>query len=149
MKKTVINLAIVSCLTFGVSAAQAYNPGGFIDPAEAAAYTHNATIAGQTQNIKIGPDGARLPYNMAQDRQSAKVGDTPNGASVQCTNCGTHLSLADGARQTYGGISPYYPKPNVANPTVENSYYWNNAGLGVTGAENRIQSAYSRGYTAR
>ncbi|MFZ1547198.1 MAG: hypothetical protein WAT12_08870, partial [Candidatus Nitrotoga sp.] len=102
MKKTVMNLAIVSCFALGVSAAQAYNPNAFGDPAASAAYTKNAEITGQTQNIKIGPDGARLPYNMAQDRHSHKVGDTPNGASVQCMNCGTTLSLADGARQTYG-----------------------------------------------
>jgi len=149
MKKTVMNLAIVSCFALGVSAAQAYNPNAFGDPAASAAYTKNATIGGQTQNIKIGPDGVRLPYNMAEDRHSSKVGNTPNGASVQCMNCGTTLSLADGARQTYGGISPYFPKPNVAKPKVEDPYYWNMTGLGVTGGENKIKSAYSGGYTAR
>lgn len=149
MKKTVINLAIVSCFALGVSAAQAYNPNAFGDPAASAAYTKNAEITGQTQNIKIGPDGVRLPYNMAQDRHSSKVGSTPNGVSVQCMNCGTSLSLADGARQTYGGISPYYPKPNVAKPKVEAPEFWRMSGHAETGDENISQSGYSRTYTAR
>ncbi|CAH1194450.1 conserved exported hypothetical protein [Candidatus Nitrotoga sp. BS] len=149
MKKTVMNLAIVSCFALGASAAQAYNPNAFGDPAASAAYTKNATVEGQTQNIKVGPDGVRLPYNMAEDRHSHKVANTPNGVSVQCMNCGTSLSLADGARQTYGGISPYFPKPNVKNPPVEAPEYWNMTGKSETGEENKNQSAYSRGYFAR
>ncbi|CAH1388266.1 hypothetical protein [Candidatus Nitrotoga sp. M5] len=153
MKKTVINLAIVSCFALGVSAAQAYNPGGkgghshVIAVSEA--YTKGATITGQTQNIKVGPDGVRLPYNMAEDLHSSKVGETANGVSVQCMNCGTDLALADGVRQVYGGISPYYPKPNKVNPKVESPYYWNMTGLPETGGEAREQSGYSTGYTAR
>jgi|GEM_PF-1340544 len=153
MKKTVINLAIVSCFAFGASAAQAYNPGGkdghSHDIAVSEAYTKFATIDGQSQNIKIGPDGVRLPYNMAEDRHSSKVGETANGVSVQCMNCGTDLALADGVRQVYGGISPYYPKPNTANPKVENPYYWNLGGVMETGAENRNKSGYSTGYMSR
>jgi len=149
MKKNVINLAIVSCFALGVSAAQAYNPNAFGDPAASAAYTKNAEITGQTQNIKIGPDGVRLPYNMAEDRRSSKVANTPNGVSVQCMNCGTSMALADGARQTYGGISPYYPKPNGKNPPVEAPEFWRMTGHAATGDENKSQSAYGRGYTAR
>jgi len=117
MKKTVMNLAIVSCFAFGFSVAHASshdtNGHGATDDGHAHAasdaYSKKATITGQTQNVQVDAKGVRLPYNMAQDLPS--VGESEHGV-----------------RPVYGNASPYYTALNVAKPKVESNEYYCMAG---------------------
>ena len=120
MKKTVMNLAIVSCFAFGLSVAHAashdMNGHGAADAHAAStddghahatsdAYFKQATISGQTQNVQVDAKGVRLPYNMAKDMPS--VGESQHGVTP-----------------VYGNASPYYTALNVAKPKVESNQFW-------------------------
>jgi len=135
MKKTVMNLAIVSCFAFGISLAHASaheHGDAHGAAAEHSDYFGKANINGQTQNVKVDAKGVRLPYNMAQDMPS--VGDREHGV-----------------RQVYGQADAYYAKPNVSNPKVESNNFWCMIGTNNPSGScpNHSQSAYGRGYTAR
>lgn len=111
MKKTVMNLAIVSCFAFGVSLAQASSHGheaASTDDGHAHATSHDyfkkADITGQAQNIKVDAKGVRLPYNMAEDMPS--VGDREHGV-----------------RQVHGQANPYYVKLNEPKLHVESNNF--------------------------
>lgn len=121
MKKTVINLAVVSCFAFGISLAQAstHEKNGH-EAAEAHAspstddghahdtsgnYFKKADISGQAQNIKVDAKGVRLPYNMAEDMPS--VGESDHGV-----------------RAVHGPANPFLVAHNVAKPKVESNNYW-------------------------
>ena len=114
MKKTVMNLAIVSCFAFGISLAQASTHGNGHDAAStddghahdaSGNYFAKADITGQAQNIKVDAKGVRLPYNMAEDMPS--VGDREHGV-----------------RTMYGQPDPYRVARNVAKPKVESNNVW-------------------------
>lgn len=119
MKKTVINLAIVSCFAFGISLAQASTHEHAHDVADAhpsieddghahdasGNYFKKATVGGQTQNVQVDAKGVRLPYNMAQDLPS--VGDRENGV-----------------RTMHGQPNPYLVARNEVKPKVESNNYW-------------------------
>ena len=133
MKKTVMNLAIVSCFAFGISLAQAstHEPDGHAHDTSGNYFTH-ADITGQTQNIKVDAKGVRLPYNMDADMTS--VGDREHGVRTQ-----------------YGQANPYYVKLNEVKPKVESNNYWCMIGTNNPSGScsNHSQSAYGRGYTGR
>ncbi len=122
MKKTVINLAIVSCFAFGISLAQASthekNGHGAADAHASSSvepdghahdtsgnYFTKADISGQAQNIKVDAKGVRLPYNMAEDMPS--VGESDHGV-----------------RAVHGPANPFLVAHNVAKPKVESNNYW-------------------------
>lgn len=124
MKKTVINLAIVSCFAFGISLAQASTPHetsghGAADAHASDAhaspdghahdasgnYFKKADISGQAQNVQVDAKGVRLPYNMALDFPS--VGESEHGV-----------------RAMHGQPNPYLVARNVAKPTVESNNNW-------------------------
>jgi hypothetical protein len=120
MKKTVMNLAIVSCFAFGFSVAHASNHesnghgaadahGSASDDGHAHAtsdaYFKKATISGQTQNVQVDAKGVRLPYNMAQDFPS--VGESEHGV-----------------RAMHGQPNPFRVARNEAKPVVESNKYW-------------------------
>lgn len=126
MKKTVMNLAVVSCFAFGFSVAHAashdMNGHGAADAHGAAdmhaastddghahatsdSYFKKATISGQTQNVQVDAKGVRLPYNMAKDLPS--VGEIDHGV-----------------RAINGPASPYFIALNVAKPKVESNQFW-------------------------
>jgi len=133
MKKTVMNLAIASCFAFGISAAQAYNPGLYGDPAVSAEYTKKATVTGQTQNVKVDAKGVRLPYNMAQDLPS--VSESQHGV-----------------RPGYGAANTFHTVLNVAKPRVEpKEYHCMHAAYGPSGScfNKYPTSSGNNFYTAR
>ncbi len=114
MKKTVMNLAIVSCFAFGISLAQASTHGNGHEAASTAdghahdasgTYFTKADISGQAQNIKVDGKGVRLPYNMAADMPS--VGDHEHGV-----------------RAMHGQPNPLFVGLNVAKPKVESNKNW-------------------------
>ena len=127
MKKTVMNLAIVSCFAFGLSVAHAATPdknghaaANGHAPVDAHAspstddghahatsdsYFKKATISGQTQNVQVDDKGVRLPYNMAQDFPS--VGESDHGV-----------------RAMHGQPNPLLVASNVAKPKVESNNFW-------------------------
>ena len=120
MKKTVMNLAIVSCFAFGLSVANASthdtNGHGAADAhaapsaddghahAASDAYFKKATISGQTQNVQVDAKGVRLPYNMAQDFPS--VGESDHGV-----------------RAMHGQPNPLLVARNVAKPKIESAQF--------------------------
>ncbi len=112
MKKTVMNLAIVSCFAFGISLAQA-SPNGHDAAVHDDGHAHDASgnyftkadISGQAQNIKVDAKGVRLPYNMAADMPS--VGDSEHGV-----------------RAMHGQPDPFRVAHNVAKPVVESNKNW-------------------------
>ena len=113
MKKTVMNLAIVSCFAFGISLAQASSHGNGHEAAStndghahatSDDYFKKADITGQTQNIKVDAKGVRLPYNMAEDMPS--VGAREHGV-----------------REVYGQANPYYVKLNEPKVHVESNNF--------------------------
>lgn len=119
MKKTVMNLAIVSCFAFGLSVAHASTPeanGHGAADAHAApsddghghaasdAYFKKATVSGQTQNVQVDAKGVRLPYNMAQDFPS--VGESEHGV-----------------RAMHGQPNPLLVARNVAKPKIESNNF--------------------------
>lgn len=111
MKKTVMNLAIVSCFAFGVSLAQASSHGheaASTDDGHAHATSHDyfkkADITGQAQNIKVDAKGVRLPYNMAEDMPS--VGESDHGV-----------------RAMHGQPNPFFVGHNAVNPKVESNNF--------------------------
>jgi hypothetical protein len=135
MKKTVMNLAIVSCFAFGISLAQASAHGHGDADAHAAVHTDyfgKADITGQAQNIKVDAKGVRLPYNMAADMPS--VGDHEHGV-----------------RQVHGQANPFYTKLNQDKPKVESSQNWDMIGTNNRSGTtyNRFMSAYGKGYAGR
>lgn len=141
MKKTVMNLAIVSCFAFGISLAQASSHGNGHEAAStndghahatSDDYFKKADISGQTQNIKVDAKGVRLPYNMAEDMPS--VGDREHGV-----------------RQVYGQANPYYVKLNEPKVHVESPHFWNNIGTNNPSGTtyNRFMSGYGKGYNPR
>lgn len=110
MKKTVMNLAIVSCFAFGISLAQASTHAHEHDVADTHGAAHTdyfgkADITGQAQNIKVDAKGVRLPYNMAQDMPS--VGEREHGV-----------------RAMHGQPNPLFVGPNVAKTKVESDNFW-------------------------
>jgi hypothetical protein len=112
MKKTVMNLAIVSCFAFGISLAQASTHGheaASTDDGHAhdasGNYFKKADLTGQAQNIKVDAKGVRLPYNMAEDMPS--VGDREHGV-----------------RAMHGQPNPYRVARNEAKPKVESNNVW-------------------------
>jgi hypothetical protein len=136
MKKTVINLAIVSCFAFGVSLAQASTHAHEHDTGDAHSGSSNyfgkADITGQTQNIKVDAKGVRLPYNMAEDMPS--VGDHEHGV-----------------RAVHGLATPYRADRNVAKPKVESPNFWNMIGTNNPSGSthNHFMSGYGKGYGGR
>jgi hypothetical protein len=121
MKKTVMNLAIVSCFAFGLSVAHAstHETNGHGAAAASAddghahaasdAYFKKATVSGQTQNVQVDAKGVRLPYNMAQDLPS--VGESEHGV-----------------RAMHGQPDPYRVARNEAKPKVESNQFYCMAG---------------------
>ena len=114
MKKTVMNLAIVSCFAFGISLAQASSHGNGHEAAStddghahdaSGNYFTKADISGQAQNIKVDAKGVRLPYNMAADMPS--VGEKEHGV-----------------RAMHGQPNPLLVAHNVAKPVVESNKNW-------------------------
>ena len=141
MKKTVMNLAIVSCFAFGISLAQASSHGNGHEAAStddghahdaSGNYFTKADITGQTQNIKVDAKGVRLPYNMAADMPS--VGDHEHGV-----------------RAMHGQPNPLFVGPNVAKPKVESSETWDMVGTNHPSGTtyNRFMSGYAKGYVGR
>lgn len=119
MKKTVMNLAIVSCFAFGFSVAHAaphdMNGHGAADAhgvstddghahATSDSYFKKATISGQTQNVQVDDKGIRIPYNMAKDFPS--VGESDHGV-----------------RAMHGQPNPLLVARNVPKPKVESNQY--------------------------
>lgn len=153
MKKTVINLAIVSCFAFGISLAQAstaqastHEKNGH-KAAEAHAspstddghahdtsgnYFKKATIGGQTQNVQVDAKGVRLPHNMAEDLPS--VGESDHGV-----------------RAVHGQANPYYVHLNEPKPKVESPHFWNMVGSNFPNGStyNHFMSGYGKGYNPR
>lgn len=138
MKKTVLNLAVASCFAFGVSLAQASahadDGHGHGDAhASSGPYQGHTDITGQTQNIKVGADGVRLPYNMAQDRPSVDASE-------------------HGVRVAKGVAQPYFVGANTPKPTIESNEHWNNYGTNRPSGSNHNVYPTSSGrnyYNAR
>ncbi|MCE9551555.1 MAG: hypothetical protein K8R50_11275 [Betaproteobacteria bacterium] len=137
MKKTVMNLAVVSCFAFGISLAQASTHGDADAHADSHGAAHTdyfgkADITGQAQNIKVDAKGVRLPYNMAADMPS--VGDHEHGV-----------------RAMHGQPNPLFVGPNVAKPKVESSNTWGMVGTNNPSGTtyNRFMSGYGKGYVGR
>ena len=138
MKKTVMNLAIVSCFAFGISLAQASTHEHEHSTADGHAhdasgtYFTKADISGQAQNIKVDAKGVRLAYNMAADMPS--VGDREHGV-----------------RQVHGQANPFYTKLNQVKPKVESSQNWDMIGTNNRSGTtyNRFMSGYGKGYAGR
>lgn len=113
MKKTVMNLAIVSCFAFGISLAQASSHGNGHEAAStndghahatSDDYFKKADITGQAQNIKVDAKGVRLPYNMAEDMPS--VGGSDHGV-----------------RAMHGQPDPFFVGHNAVKPKVESNNF--------------------------
>lgn len=125
MKKTVMNLAIVSCFAFGISLAQASTHEHEHSTADGHAhdasgtYFTKADISGQAQNIKVDAKGVRLAYNMAADMPS--VGGSEHGV-----------------RAMHGQPNPLFVGPNVAKPKVESNNFWC-----MIGTNNRSNSCHN------
>ena len=141
MKKTVMNLAIVSCFAFGISLAQASSHGNGHEAAStddghahdaSGNYFTKADISGQAQNIKVDAKGVRLPYNMAADMPS--VGGSEHGV-----------------RAMHGQPNPLFVGPNVAKPKVESHDNWDMVGTNKPSGTtyNRFMSGYGKGYSGR
>ncbi|CAH1905301.1 conserved exported hypothetical protein [Candidatus Nitrotoga sp. HW29] len=129
MKKTVMNLAIVSCFAFGLSVAHAstHDTNGHgaaasddgHSHATSDAYFKKATVSGQTQNVQVDAKGVRLPYNMAQDLPS--VGESDHGV-----------------RAMHGQPNPLLVARNVAKPKIESNNFHC-----MAGANNPSGSCYN------
>jgi len=140
MKKSVLTLAVASCFALGFSMAQASTHSHEHSTADDHGDAHGSSLpyqghtdlTGQTQNIKVGADGVRLPYNMAQDKPS--VSDAQNGV-----------------RPVRGAANPMFAYKNTPKTRVEPRATWGFSGTGQPAGSNHNDYIHSfgGGYNAR
>jgi len=139
MKKSVLTLAVASCFALGFSMAQASSHSHEHSTADAHGahgsslpYSGHTDLTGQTHNVKVGKDGVRLPYNMAQDKPS--VSDAQNGV-----------------RPVQGAARPFFAYVNTPKPRIEPDATWGMSGTNRTAGanHNHYPPSFGGGYTAR
>ena len=141
MKKTVLTLAVASCFALGFSMAQASSHAhehstaddhGHDAHAASGPYMGHTDLTGQTQNVKIGADGVRLPYNMAQDRPSVSAAQ-------------------NGVRPVHGQAKPMWVGQNTPKPRIEPNQTWLMSGTNHPNgtSHNDYIHSFGGGYNAR
>lgn len=142
MKKSVLTLAVASCFALGFSMAQASTHSHEHSTADehgdahghgsSLPYAGHTDLTGQTHNVKVGADGVRLPYNMAQDKPS--VSDAQNGV-----------------RPVRGAANPMFAYKNTPKTRMEPDATWGMSGTNRPAGSNHNDYIHSfgAGYNAR